>query len=344
MATPLSADRMLAALRAEGVDVAEHKGWRTHNRNEAGPWGGVNGVLIHHTAGSNSLGLVWNGRSDLPGPLAHTHLAKDGTATMVGNGRANHAGKVARNAYDAVVNESATHPRPSSAGGTVDGNRHFYGIEIENLGNGRDPYPAVQYDQAVRWAAAICRAHGWSQHSVVGHKETSIEGKIDPSFGMTAFRAAVAERLAHPADWNPEDDMPQYVNVGISSEYTLAPGAWDSVEFTAEWSDEAGDHANDGSVWVRGACRFSGSLSLRVEGLTSGASVAVRMSEYEGDTLVVDHPVHGISGKGTVSAVVPLVKRIGAGRKMRIRLFTGQDSPRIVVSSAVLSALVWKEG
>ncbi|MFI1111257.1 N-acetylmuramoyl-L-alanine amidase [Streptomyces physcomitrii] len=203
MATPLSADKMIAALRAEGVAPVEREGWRTHNRNEAGPWGGVNGVLIHHTAGRDSLDLVWDGRSDLPGPLAHTHLAKNGTATMTGNGRANHAGRAARNAFDAVVAESSTHPAPSAASGTVDGNQHFYGIEIENLGDGDDPYPGAQYDKAVRWAAAICRAHGWTQHSVVGHKETSVEGKIDPSFSMNSFRAKVADRLSHDAGWDP---------------------------------------------------------------------------------------------------------------------------------------------
>ncbi|WP_263165384.1 N-acetylmuramoyl-L-alanine amidase [Streptomyces sp. SCSIO ZS0520] len=203
MATPLSADRLLAVLRAEGVRVAEHAGWRSHNRNEAGPWGPVNGVLIHHTAGSNSLDAVWRGRSDLPGPLCHTHLAKNATATMISAGRSNHAGKAAKNAFNALLNESSTHPRPSVATGTVDGNQHLYGIEIENRGDGKDPYPAVQYDAAVRWAAALCRAHGWSADSVAGHKETSIEGKIDPSFSMGGFRVAVAERLKHPASWSP---------------------------------------------------------------------------------------------------------------------------------------------
>lgn len=199
MATPLSADRLVSALKAEGVTVAEHAGWRSHNRNAVGAWGPVNGVLIHHTAGTSSAALVYGGRSDLPGPLAHTHLAKNGTATMVSAGRANHAGKAAQNAFAAVVAESATHPKPSAASGTVDGNQHFYGIEIENLGNGRDPYPTAQYDAAVCWAAAICRAHGWGANSVVGHKETSIEGKIDPSFDMNTFRRDVAARLAGPA-------------------------------------------------------------------------------------------------------------------------------------------------
>lgn len=198
MATPMSASTFVSVLKREGVKVSErYSGWRTHERDdETGrSFGPVNGVLIHHTAGRDSRSLCYNGRSDLPGPLCHTHLAKDGAATMMSAGRANHAGPVARNAHNAVVNESSSHPRPSRSSGTVDGNDHYYGIEIENLGNGRDPYPNVQYDAAVRWAAAICRHHGWSADSVVGHKETSVEGKVDPSFDMSEFRRDVAARL-----------------------------------------------------------------------------------------------------------------------------------------------------
>jgi hypothetical protein len=223
MATPPTADRFLTELRAEGVHIAEATGWRNRNRNHKGSWGPVNGVVIHHTAGTSSLRLCIEGTADLPGPLCHTHLSKAGVATLVGYGRANHAGTFAANAHNAVVGEAAVHPRPDAAE-PIDGNRHYYGIEIENLGNGKDPYPAVQYDQAVRWAAAICRLHGWTANSVIGHKEGT-RRKIDPrgpiegrgELTMDRFRADVAERLKHPASWTPgptttpkpeEDDMP----------------------------------------------------------------------------------------------------------------------------------------
>ncbi|MFG1806214.1 N-acetylmuramoyl-L-alanine amidase [Streptomyces sp. NPDC049040] len=94
MATPMTADELVAALKAEGVTLAERSGWRTHNRAGHGSWGPVNGVMIHHTGGTapSDAAIVWNGRSDLPGPLAHGYLAKSGTVTMTGNGRTNHAG------------------------------------------------------------------------------------------------------------------------------------------------------------------------------------------------------------------------------------------------------------
>lgn len=239
MAQPLTADKMVSALRAEGVKIAERSGWRTHNRNHKGPWGGVNGIIIHHTAGHNDLHIVADGRTGLPGPLAHAYLAKSGTVTLVGNGRANHAGRVAGNVHQAVINETAV---PSaSAASTVDGNQHYYGIEIENLGTGKDPYPAAQYDAAVRWAAAICRAHGWSAKSVVGHKETSVEGKIDPSFSMTKFRADVAERLKHQPD-HEGDDMPnaeEIYKAVMSADKVPAPKSVSTSDANPTWKAES---------------------------------------------------------------------------------------------------------
>ncbi|MFG2960016.1 peptidoglycan-binding protein [Streptomyces sp. NPDC048291] len=197
MATPLSADALLSALQAEGVPVVEHDGWRTHNRAGHGAWGPVNGVIIHHTVTSGtttSVSMCFNGRSDLPGPLCHGVIAKDGTVHLVGNGRANHAGSGDGDVLAAVVAESASLPAPDE--NDTDGNVHFYGFECVNLGDGKDPWPDVQLDTMVRASAALCRAHGWSARSVIGHKEWT-NTKIDPrGFAMADFRSRVAARLA----------------------------------------------------------------------------------------------------------------------------------------------------
>ncbi|MFJ3283383.1 peptidoglycan recognition protein family protein [Streptomyces halstedii] len=205
MATPMTADQLVKALRAEGVRIKEHRSWRTHNRNHKGAWGPVHGVYIHHTAGVGA-GLAdycYNGSPDLPGPVCHGFASKSATVYLIGHGRVNHAGGIARNAFNAALDENSTHPRPDVAE-PIDGNVHFYGLEIENKGDGKDPYPTEQYDQAVRWAAAHCRFHGWSADSVIGHKEAT-RRKIDPSFAMGGFRADVAERLKHHASWSPGD-------------------------------------------------------------------------------------------------------------------------------------------
>jgi hypothetical protein len=195
MATPMTADQRLAAYRAEGLTVHEMPDWRTHNRDTATgkTFGPVVGVLIHHTAGHNDRELCYRGRPDLPGPLCHNWLGKTDGLWMIGHGRANHAGLVDGDVVRALMAEASPLPRDDEA--DTDGNDVLYGLEIENLGNGDDPYPAEQYRQAVLWAAAHCRHHGWTERSIAGHKEVQ-PGKVDPSFDMDVFRADVRAQLA----------------------------------------------------------------------------------------------------------------------------------------------------
>ncbi|MEI5007015.1 peptidoglycan-binding protein [Streptomyces sp. NPDC087659] len=203
MATPLSASRLLTVLRDEGLRVVEHRSWRTHNRNHKGPWGPVHGVMIHHTVTSgtqNSVDICYNGHAGLPGPLCHGVIAKDGSVHLVGNGRANHAGLGDDDVLRAVVDERAL---PGDNEANTDGNRYFYGFECVNLGNGEDPWPAAQLEAIEKAAAAICRAHGWSHRSVIGHKEWQ-PGKIDPrGFTMDAMRSRVRQRLGGKPDGPP---------------------------------------------------------------------------------------------------------------------------------------------
>lgn len=222
MASPMTPDTFIRILREEGVRVSEYPGWRTRSRDAATGlvFGPVRMILNHHTAGRNSRDLVArDGVSGLPAPLAHIHLAKDGTATMCSAGRANHAGPMAVNAYQSFRDESSTHPAPSRASGTLDGNDVSYGVETENLGDNEDVYPRVQYDAWVRINAAVCRHYGWSAESVGCHKETSVEGKVDPrgpvegygprgrfTYTPKQFRADVAERLRHDQTWDPGED------------------------------------------------------------------------------------------------------------------------------------------
>ncbi|MFJ6698582.1 N-acetylmuramoyl-L-alanine amidase [Streptomyces sp. NPDC091272] len=203
MATPLSAARFLAALRAEGVKVVEVGNWRTHNRNHVGRWGPVHGVMIHHTVTKGTAATVRicrDGYSGLPGPLCHGVIAKDGTVHLVGYGRANHAGSGDDDVLAAVIAERNL---PADNEANTDGNARFYGFECENLGDGKDPWPAAQVDAIVRASAALIRAHGWGKAgntSVIGHSEWQ-PGKVDPrgpGIGMNDIRRRVAARLKSP--------------------------------------------------------------------------------------------------------------------------------------------------
>ncbi|MDT0270248.1 peptidoglycan recognition family protein [Streptomyces sp. DSM 44915] len=293
MATPLSADRLLAALRAEGVRVVEHRSWRSNNRNAKGPWGPVHGVMIHHTVTSGtdaSVRLCYDGHSALPGPLCHGVIAKDGTVYLVGNGRANHAGLGDGDVLAAVIAERAL---PADNEADTDGNARFYGFEAVNLGDGRDPWPAAQVEAVVRASAAILRAHGWGKAgdtSVIGHSEWQ-PGKVDPrgpGITMRDVRRRVAERLKHPADWSPGDtnppnerpkEAPMHLYYERRNPVTLTPGDWYTITWDRVWAPEKGWSDRDlAQTLLKGEHTFSLDFAIRAEGLARGQEIQLRVA------------------------------------------------------------------
>lgn len=171
-----------------GLKVAEQPGWRTRGRGDVGP---TKGVICHHTAGAKtgnmpSLGVVTNGRPDLPGPLAQLCLGRDGTYFVVAAGRCNHAG---------VGNWQ----------GFTAGNTNFIGIEAENTGQATDPWPAVQMDAYRRGVAAILKKIRANAIMCCGHKEYAlpIGRKNDPTFDMNDFRLQVSMIMAGIAPDSP---------------------------------------------------------------------------------------------------------------------------------------------
>jgi hypothetical protein len=179
MATPPTAIVFRQALVDEGVSVVDVGDWPNHNRNHMGPWGPVHGVMIHHTVTrgtAETVRIVRDGYTALPGPLCHGMIAKDGQVYLVGYGRANHAGLGDPDVLSAVVAERRP---PADDEATVDGNRSFYGFECENLGDGTDPWPDEQINAIVRVITALCRHHGWGARSALRHLDWQ-PGKVDP--------------------------------------------------------------------------------------------------------------------------------------------------------------------
>lgn len=202
----ISSAAFVTALKAEGVYVVgvnkNGVGWWNHSRPASlGAFDG-HGVMNHHTGPFSTVegmvSLIWNGRSDLPGPLATCTIAPDGKVYLVGWNRCNHAGKGDKDVYNAVLN-GTTIPKPNSD--DVDGNSAFYGIEVMHPGNST-PYPNAQIQALVKVNAAIHRAHKWDQRSSIHHKEWTTR-KTDMSWhGSTAgpdLRKLIQSCLALPA-------------------------------------------------------------------------------------------------------------------------------------------------
>ncbi|ONK13121.1 N-acetylmuramoyl-L-alanine amidase [Streptomyces sp. MP131-18] len=310
MAEPLSTDRLINALRDEGVRVVEFRNWRTHNRNHVGSWGPVHGVMIHHTVTTGtgaSVELCYEGRSDLPGPLCHGVIAKDGTVHMVGHGRANHAGAGDGDVLAAVIAEREL---PADNEADTDGNRHFYGFECVNLGDNRDPWPPEQVEAIVRASAALCRAHHWGRDgdtSVIGHLEWQ-PGKIDPrgpGVSMRDIRRRVIERLKHPSSWNPneeEEDMPERAIYSTTAQHvqTIRPGAWHTLTFDRVYREGEWQEKHPEQTVLHGPASYTGAFAIRVAGMTEGQEIQMRFGHnyrdddgwHQGARMPISSPVH----------------------------------------------------
>jgi len=120
----VSTRRLAYKLKQYKVKRDYVKGW---NSRRIDPYNGQSdfwGVLLHHTAGTNSLGWIVTGNPYAPVRACHFLINRDGTVEVVSGVGAYHAG--------------AGGPWRFPNGPTIpkdQGNRHLYGIEIESLGS-----------------------------------------------------------------------------------------------------------------------------------------------------------------------------------------------------------------
>ncbi len=163
-----------------GLTVIEVPGWQNRGHGDEGK---VLGVLCHHTCGPlhgdlPDLNVLIDGRPDLGGPLCNLGLGRSGHYFMIAAGKGWHAGR-------------------GNWQGITDGNAHLIGIEAENTGDSRDPWPQVQMDAYKRGCAAILKHIGAGPIMCAGHKEYALPHgrKDDPSFDMVMFRKDVAKLM-----------------------------------------------------------------------------------------------------------------------------------------------------
>lgn len=165
------------ACRKSGLPVVEVDDWKTRGH---GQMIDVDTIACHHTATPKaaagnypSLGIVRDGRSDLPGPLAQLGLGRDGTVYVIAAGACYHAGETFLPRQD---------------------NWHAIGIEAE--ADGLSEWPTVQYHAYARLVAALVDHYGLPLANVQGHKEVAkpLGRKTDPNFDMDAFRALVQQQ------------------------------------------------------------------------------------------------------------------------------------------------------
>lgn len=182
-----TADRMRKAANlmvAAGLTVKYSSGWESRGRPYS--FSPSVGFIDHHTAATSDIDSVLiNGRSDLPGPLCHWALHKNGDWVLIAAGYANHAG------------ESKSGAPTNSSGWACEATGP---IPLDGYG----PSAFPNYASYVTGMACILEAEKWGTSKIWGHKESCYPSgrKIDPSFSMNTFREQVG-------DWTgEEEDLP----------------------------------------------------------------------------------------------------------------------------------------
>lgn len=179
------------ALKRRGLDVFVVDGWGSRGASGRGmtrAYGTIMHWIVSTLRGSKAnrqtLGLIINGHSALPGPLANLYLGWDGAVGCVAAGRANHGGV--------------------GSWRGISGNQYWVGVEAEG-----PPFTPEQMEAYPKILAAVYDVFG--QHPrewAISHQEYAPARKVDIG-GYTAQIRSEAIRLVDNGIFEDfqEDDM-----------------------------------------------------------------------------------------------------------------------------------------
>lgn len=154
-------------LRRHGVVVHFIDGWQWRGNGQSSAYVGM---VWHHTATNYGFApsILWNGRSDLSGPLCNSAGNADGSVTIVAAHPANHAG---------ASGGRAMGPLPT----TRSFNKYVWGHEV--VYPGTKPMTDAQYRTSLILAGVVSGVLGRPNPEWVRqHFETSVTGKWDPGY------------------------------------------------------------------------------------------------------------------------------------------------------------------
>jgi hypothetical protein len=153
-------------------------------------------------------------------------------------------------------------------------------------------------------------------------------------------------RAGMPAGTPQEDDMPEYVSVGVSDAQTLPPGAWTTIDWPTEFADTNHHHWDKGGPGlIHGPSRYSLTVNLTIRGVAAGTRVQARAIERRDSDGEVDAgpPAEftATPDETYVHYALP-ADTIGEGRRVRFQIIQhGAGNAQITAGAA--KALIWEQ-
>lgn len=211
--------------------------------------------------------------------------------------------------------------------------------------SGPSESPTNAQIQAFRELRAWLRGKGLGA-AVRGHRDfvsTSCPGSV--LYGMVKSGVLIASGVPKPTEPKQEEDMPDYVSIGVGEAQDLPPGKWVTVRWDKEYSDAAHHHRNAGGPSIlMGHARYSLTCNVRIEGLTPGVELQARVFEIkDGTSEVVERgPIaEYVASEGATFIHYALpAESVTKGRRVRFEVVHyGTQTARLVSGTA--KAHVW---
>lgn len=211
--------------------------------------------------------------------------------------------------------------------------------------SGPSESPTNAQIQAFRELRAWLRGKGLGA-AVRGHRDfvsTSCPGSV--LYGMVKSGVLIASGVPKPTEPKQEEDMPDYVSIGVGEAQDLPPGKWVTVRWDKEYSDAAHHHRNAGGPSIlMGHARYSLTCNVRIEGLTPGVELQARVFEIkDGTSEVVERgPIaEYVASEGATFIHYALpAESVTKGRRVRFEVVHyGTQTARLVSGTA--KALAW---
>lgn len=211
------------------------------------------------------------------------------------------------------------------------------GIGVCMIGRDGDATDAAKrsirwlYDEAVRRKGGTLKA--------LGHRD--VYATSCPGNELHAWVRAGMPVTGGEGD----DDMPDYVSIGVGEAQDLPPGKWVTVRWDKEYSDAAHHHRNAGGPSIlMGHARYSLTCNVRIEGLTPGVELQARVFEIkDGTSEVVERgPIaEYVASEGATFIHYALpAESVTKGRRVRFEVVHyGTQTARLVSGTA--KALAW---
>ncbi|TDC77639.1 N-acetylmuramoyl-L-alanine amidase [Actinomadura sp. 7K507] len=208
------------------------------------------------------------------------------------------------------------------------------GIGVCMIGRNGDSTAAAK--RSIRWLYDEAARRTGRNLTRLGHRD--VYATSCPGDELYAW-----VRAGMPADIE-EDDMPDYVSVGMDTPQDLPPNKWVTVTWGKEYSDQKHHHWNQGgSSFIVGPARYAFTANVQIDGLAPGTELQARAIEHAesgGDYDGGPISEYVASAGSTFVHYNVAADTVGDGYRVRFQVIHyGSETGRITAGSA--KAFAW---